>query len=628
MSTTTAYSIKNHAALASFAKRFVPAVVQDAEAPVPPSTADFFGIMKMTENIELDDGPDATIDVQPDFRFIFAYICYYVASIYPELNVKGHPYMSTFSLIGYCMLLVNAHFLVCDLSARRTASHPALAFRNDAHLKDYLNVLLNAKIPSFLMPLIEQIAPTFDPRRNRIEYIPSLAAFSLYHDFGRFPVPAALLAAHHQVASVRSNADPSDLLARFYGLTLLVENNNTFHMGNLFGTHYNDGTNNVIHENWFNQIFESIYNPVVGRFLTARPTFAKINLAHANFQANTWNSYVYALSAQDENIQIMQDFVNAGSRFINSEDPRTLLLGQLLAKISGITILSHSIEPVTLPTWSHLKVNINTKTGTAPATEQDFKTFATKHKFLAAPADKFSKLKYPADDKTIETGLYLVKNKNYEKKKEPLNFETFDVKTHTLPYVFYFQPYDVSPSSLAFTVAIGIKIELAEIDGFTVPTPTSKDDLGTNNSQYLQAAVPMNHIRRINTTPGTIRIRERVLPDPGLQKIAIAFRDMARNVLPFFAQDHISDQNVDLNPFDPEENATSALLNATFVAGSSPGPLKMDDHFVYGWSSYRVVHKYKSPTPADMSMILSFRPIYGTNVTLSRSKNPAVLIPK
>jgi hypothetical protein len=470
-----------------------------------------------------------------------------------------------------------------------------------------------------------------------MEYIPSLAGFSLYHDFGRFPVASALFAAHHQVASVRANDDPANLLARFYGLTLVSEGNNVFHMGNLFGTHYNDGTNNVIHENWFNQIFESIYNPVVGRFLTARPTFAKLNLSTADFSTasgNVFNPYIYALCAQDENISLMQDFVNATSRFLTSEDSRSSVLGQLLPTASGITILSHSIEPVTVPTWSQLKVNINTKTGSAPTTEQDLKTFASKHQFLVPFTPTFMKLKYPSDTKEIEPALYLVQKTPYDKSDEPLTYVKFDVKTHSAPYVFYFQPYDVAPSSLAYTVALGIKIELAEIDGFMIPTPNHRDDLSFNNSQYLQAAVPLIKVSRINAINGTngpraTHVRERDFVEPSTaQKIAIAFRDMARNVLPRFANDRFWDPQTGTSPFEEESQANSFMLNCTFAAGTAPGLDSIVDHFVYGWSSYRVVHKYKNPGQSDISMILSFRPIYGSNVTLSRSKNPSVLIPK
>ncbi len=156
--------------------------------------------------------------------------------------------------ITYCLALVYAHLLACDLSSREVTSSYAIVFRNEAHLKDFLSVLLNAKIPPFLMPLITQLAPTTDPRRTLVEFIPSLAGFSFTHDFGRFIPISCLIKAHHLVATTRSNRDPDDVLLDLYLSTLITINNTPYKIGNLFGTHYNDGNQDAIHSNWLNSI--------------------------------------------------------------------------------------------------------------------------------------------------------------------------------------------------------------------------------------------------------------------------------------------------------------------------------------------------------------------------------------
>jgi hypothetical protein len=632
-SATQSYSIRNHAALAQFARKFVPAINQEAEAPVPPSNADFFGTMRMSENVEVDSGSDVTIDVQPDFRFLFGYIAYYVSALYPELNVKGHPYASSLSYVGYCLLLVFAHVLACDLSARRTASSHALVFRNDSYLKDYFNTLLQARIPSFLIPLIEQLAPLYDPRRNRVEFVPTLAGFSFGHDFGRTIVPSVFLSAHDQVASTRQNEDPADLVSRFYGTNLVHYGSTTYKVGNILGTHYNDGTRTVAHPNWLNEMVESIYNPVVGRFLTARPTFARIPLKEYSAKGFTdFNPYIYALSACDENITKMQDFVNAMSRFVESEDSRTFPLGSLLQKISGNVILNHSIEPPTLPTWTAKSVSTDRKTGKAPSHEADNKTFATTHSFLVPPTLGSESRKFPADSKGIETPLYLVDNESYNSDEPPITFDTFDPLENVIPYVRYFQPYDVSPQSLGYTVALGIKIESGSIDGITIPLPDSSESLDESNTQFLQGSIRLNKIQETNTFTSECNVVERQpasADDPFAQAIGISFRNAGKVVIPRFATDQQDSKVIQEIPGTSfESNHASLNFCATATASASSDIPNIPDSFAYLWSSYRFVHKHRLRSTQDISMFSTFRHSYGLNVTLSRSKNPVVLLPK
>jgi hypothetical protein len=625
--TTSSYQIRNHAALAAFAKKFSPAIAQEAEAPVPPSSADFFAEMNMPNNIELDDAAPATIDIQPDFRFIFSYICFYVSNLYPELNVKGHPAVSPLSYVAYCQALVFAHILVCDLSARRTTSWYALPFRNDAHLKDYLSTLLNAKIPSFLMPILEQLAPTLDPRRIKIEFIPSLAGFSFPHDYGRFIPVHVMLAAHQQIATLRANMEPADALLRLYQTHICTFGADLFRIGNLFGTHYNDGANDVTHSNWINQILEYVYNPVVGRALTQKPTFARILLEpYVEANVNDFNPYVYALSATDENVQIMSDFIRSLSRFVSSEDSKTYELGSLLQKIQGITILNHSIEPVTLPTWT--KKVITSTTTAAPTRRADARTFATTHNFLALPKVFTGTKHFPDDPTTIDTALYLVRNHTFEPNARNDTYIQFNGKEHISPYVLYFQPYDVSPSSLGYTVALGIKIELAEIDGFTIPAENPKSSLEENNSQFMQSALRLDKVRAVHFDATAVRLRQRRILDNIVQAIGLAFTDMANVILPVFGNNAVRAGNNPPRGFNIQANHNDPDTAFTYTAYVQNEEANIPDGYTYGWSSYRVVTKYRAPANTDKFMLMSFRPLYGLNVTLSRSKNPATLLPK
>lgn len=623
---TTPFEIRNHAALAAFAKRFAPTINQAEEAPTPPSNVDFFTLMNLPGNIELSDSIPYTIDVQSDFRYIFAFICFYVTNLYPEYNVKGHPSISPPSLIAYCLALVYAHFLTCDLSARKITSSYATIFRNDAHLKDFLSVLLNAFIPPFLMPLLSQLAPTTDPRRTHVEFVPSLAGFSFLFDFGRTIPISALLRAHHLVATTRSNRDPDDVLLDLYVSPLITIDTTTYHIGNLFGTHYHDGNQDFRHSNWLNSILESIFNPVVGRALTQKPTFTRIPLnAQTCASFTDVNPYIYCLSANDDDIGTITDFINAGSRFIRSETPSALVLGQVLQTISGITILNHFIAPATLPTWTDKSITATT----TPTREANPTEFARTNQFLVAPRSPTGKIAFPPDLGTTPPILLLMTDVDHNPDHYPIVFELFRASRNITPYVQYFQPYDVSPSSLAYTISLGIQIEQSHVDGFTIPTVNPYSSLVDNNSQIKQSAIQLTKLHPANMCATATISRLRIDLTSDTQATGIAIQNMSINSLPTFNRTAVPDPFPDPLPgFHRQANHTDPNYGFTYAAFRQKHPTTLPDDYIYAWSSYRFVEKVKSPSDTDRFFILSFRTIYGTNVTTSRSRHPTLMIPK
>jgi hypothetical protein len=623
---TTPFEIRNHAALASFAKRFAPTVNQADEAPVPPTEVDYYKFMNMPQNVELSDSEPYTIDVQNDFRYIFAFIAFHVTALYPEANVKGHPAISPPSLIAYCLAIVYAHILTCDLSSRRTCSDYANVFRNDNHLKDYLSTLLNANIPPFLMPLLSQLAPTTDPRRTLIEYVPSLAGFSFIHDFGRTIPIHALLAAHQLVATSRSNLDPADVLLKLYKTELITVNTTPYRIGNLFGTHYNNQVHNFTHSNWLNLILESVFNPIVGRALTQKPTFSRIPIhSYTVPDPDDVNPYIYALSATDDNLDVVSDFIRSASRFTKAETSNSIVLGQLLQSITGITILTHSVEPPTLPTWTHLEISADA----IPTHEATHINFASHTRFLSRPTALTGTITYPPDLGTTPQTLLLMTDVDADPNNYPVEFLTFDGKIHISPQVLYFQPYDVSPSALAHTITLGLKIESSEIDGITVPTEHPTQSLSDNNSMLLQSAIRLDKIARTNMTADPTIIRSRTLLDASNQPLGLAISNMSINVLPSFVKTQVPTVFPSTLPgFTSVAQHTDPKFAFNYSASKVNNPGTLPDQFIHLWSSYRYVSRLKRPTATEKFMFSSFRPIYGTNVTLSRSRNPNLIIPK
>ncbi|BCL64203.1 capsid protein [Neurospora discreta partitivirus 4] len=623
-SRVSALEIRTPAALAAIARKFTPVVLQQDDTPVPPSNADYFSRMMLPTNVELDSGNYATIDVQFDTRYIHNYILYHTTAAFPEMNIKGHPYVTPLSYAAYCFTLLYAHILACDSTFRPDKSYPAARFLSDADRKDLFDLLLRCHVPPFMADLFLELSPVYDPRRNNMLWCPSLAGYLHLHDFGRTLPPQLYYSAHHLLASTRTNAEPDDVLNTYMGIPAITYGTRQFTNSNYFGTWYANGN----HPNFVNQDFFSFFNPLVGRALSARPTFARIPFKTEVLADDyTGNIYTTLLLASDENIGLSTTVYTALSSFVKTDTTSSPQLGNILATLTGTLVLSCSIEPPTLPTWTGAAYHKNED----PSIVDDA-TFAADHKLFIPEPTLSGSQKWLKDATDLASNLYgLVKGK-HASKQSPYSHIPFDKKIHTIPPVLYFQPYDVSPSSLGLTIAAGIKIELAEIDGFLVPTEHPESSLDDNNSQYLQSAIRAKHIRPINSdaAPGStpIGLSPRRDLDRTQQGIFFALLSSVKAVFPQFDNEAIS--KASLNPEDNgmtrEEHHFDPTLGYNTKAGIN-GDFTSPNPTIWAWSSYRVVHTKKNPSPDDISFILSLRPIYGTNVTLSRSKHPSLLIP-
>jgi hypothetical protein len=620
-----AIELRTPAALAAIAKRFAPIVNQTDDTPVPPPNADYFARMNMPSNIELDSGNYATIDVQFDTRFIMNYILYHSTNRASEMNFKGHPYATPLSYAGYCLTMLYSFMLAIDVTFRPEKSWHAARFMSDAERKDLYDVLLSSRVPTWFADLLIELAPVFDPRRNNILMVPTLAGYIHSLDFGRTFPPSIFYTAHHLLASTRTNMDPDQVIDSLMGCPLITHGANVFTVSNYLGTWYESGH----HPNFVNQDYMSFFNPLVGRFLTQRPTFARLPFSQETLAENgQGNIYTTFLLASDENISLANTLYTAMSTFVLSDEPNAPQLGSVLSTLSGSLLLSHSIEPKTLPTWTKAKYVSNDDP--SPVSDQ---TFATDHRLYTTEPVYTKTTTFPSDPKSITGLYYLITKKKHIPTDTPTEYLTFKGTQSVTPYVLYFQPYDVSPSSLGLTIAAGLKIELAEIAAFSVPTEHPESSLQDNNSQYLQSAIRANLIAPVNALPSAADNAALTLVRSGLdstiQGITASFISACKSVLPFFDNEgnNLGD-DTDLSKYGltPESHHTSPFAGFNVKAGTN-GNLLQQNKSIHLWSSYRVVHTKRNPTANDISFIASFRPIYGTNVTLSRSKNPSLIIP-
>jgi len=618
---------RNAQRLVDISKRFTDPDTTPAAAPTPQPRTDIISELQMTRNIYLDSGNDHTIDVQPDYRIIFRTLTYYVIRTFPEFDIRPHPAVTPMTIMAYFLFCIYGYALACDSHARRLKSYYCNEFHQSENAREILQSILNMHVPSFLTDIIVALSPTTDPRRPGFEFVNTLGAFNLQHDIFRIPTPAMFLHAHTILASTRSSIDPHFILNQWYNTAFFTHTGNgtkVFKLANFFGTNYEKEGAMHTHPNWLNQCVETLFNPVVSRALSARPTYRPIPVFFTSASSYDINPYHYTLLTDSTNIHNTVRFIDEISRFFESSNITTFQLGQVFSKTTGISILTHYCTEPALPTWHTLTVK---STGdTAPTYDTDT-AYAKSCSFLVKPAYKAgSKLTIPTDISTINTFLYLVRKGKHDSSSEPEKWIIFDPAVHSYPTSRFFDPYDYSPSKLGYTVITGLTIETFEIDGFTVPTPNLRSSLNDENDQFLQSAVPLRCIKAAANGPQTI-VARRSVTHARNQKVSISLWNFAKTRLPFFdedvkestlptslpgfqAQEHI-------RSFDRSSNHWSFKHESTFAA----------PYTLHAWSSYRYVKKQSPSITTDIYFILSFRPFYGTNVTLAESRHPSALIP-
>ncbi|KAF6207350.1 hypothetical protein GE061_018591 [Apolygus lucorum] len=319
-------------------------------------TSDFFQRLNIQTSVEIDQGIDFTIDVQPDTRFPVAYIMYNITALYPDLETKGFPYVSTLSLAGYCLTLLYGQLLLNDINTRSRSSPYTHPFRTETDMKDFLEVITNLNIPECMQDILTKLTTFVDPQRPGLRYNANLASSLFLHDFVYLLPNNIFFIAHNILATTRTNADPSDILRMFYNTVIVSYQQNIYTIGNLLGAEFQQAQQNYLHKNWILTTFEIFFNPVIDRSLLQRPTLARINVTAPAFAnpAADYNPYGYALTATTDDIPILSSALEHISNFFKKQEPNSKTLIQIQHELKGTTLLTYNVRPLELPTWHSL----------------------------------------------------------------------------------------------------------------------------------------------------------------------------------------------------------------------------------------------------------------------------------
>jgi hypothetical protein len=440
------------------------------------------------------------------------------------------------------------------------------------------------------------------------------------------------LHAHHLVATNPSNANPTAIFSKWLSHELLHAGNTTYMIGNLIGA----GTANGDYNNWLLSRIKALFNPVTSRSNTSRPTFSPIATFTYNGPVDV-NPYIYLLGADPDNISNVTSFIQDMSSIVHEQISGSKQLGAHFEHSSGAQMMTHFYHGPALPTWHWFPVK-------PPIEPIDItaKSCAARMNFLTVPDDPVTPLakhKYPDKDEVLTKSLYLVTKPTESTSSEyEENYVTFDVDEHVTPDVRYFDPYEYNPSKLSYTILTGLCIESAEIDGFMVPQPNLDQSLATENSYLLNAALPLTCIRlpaQINSNLA-LCIYNRTINSHSNPAVHVNLYNSDNVILPNFSVEMLETRPATLFGFSTKQQIKrfSRAFNSfgfNIQSREESNPPNIPRYSIYAWSSYRYLNPEvasKTPLLDKVYLILNFRTIYGTNVTMAQSVHPSILIPK
>jgi hypothetical protein len=619
--------IKPHPRLSAFTKKFEIEYPSPTVASTIDFNSDFWKSMNFKNNLYLDEGREHTIDVISDQRYIISYIIYHVVRAYPTLDAKAYPFVTPYSLVAYFLAHVHLHFYACDRFTRRQASTHANEATQDVEFEEFFTEMLRTPLPQFMCDLLSQIAPVADPVRPNLQYIPSYAAFSLTHDFGRFFPINLFLTAHDVVASRPANNDPVAIMIEYSQRVLAQFGNRQQTVSQYLGIYYVHAARNYQHNNWFNDRIFALFNFVTARSQTMRPTIGIINTEFITYPNNdNVNPYYYGLMFSTSNYtRYAAPFRSIGSFCEKAYDTK-ITHGQLLSRLSGSLILNHFVERFSLPTWT-FKTSLPANAVAANINRSTDAEFADHNSLCLPPVPQVvANLDHPPAGTIIEDRLLHTEDALYAVATDPIQIQPFDQRSHIHPDVLYVQPYENNPTTLEFSIPSGIHIENADIDAFALPTEDPSASLFENNSFYFSSAVRIDTLVRPSYRAEITRFQPRSEKDYYKQAVSFFIGSFARSIFPVFANLTLP-QPLNLGTYQREtgHGQFNRAFNPVSTTINEFG--SVHKHYLYGWSSYRYIQREPDNDESYIFVYLSLRPFHGVNVLLKKSRHPCLILP-
>jgi hypothetical protein len=371
-------------------------------------------------------------------------------------------------------------------------------------------------------------------------------------------------------------------------------------------------------------------NPVVSRFIAQRPVFSRIPTQTIPDNAASIDPYTMLFGLPDENFDAMTAFLKSMSLHAKNILNARQQLGACYDNLVGTSIMIHCVSEPSLPTYHAHSTHLVEKT---EPDEMSLTAYQAKLRWLVDNpfTPPSAPLTYPENvDKAVEPLLRLSSHK-YKSSADKDKYIIFDKKVHVTPDQRIFDPYDYSSSKSAFPIVAGLRIESFELDGIEIPLPNLRNSLTADNSQSLQSAISMDQFHAATSTE-PVHVIDRSPEDEYEQKASVSFYDMSYNRIARAPLDVMNPDSETLYDESTVPRDWTLLINKfSWRQNVSSRPCPIPEDKIVGWSSYRHLPVYKQwnrITAKDVLALMSFRPQFGTNVTMFQTEHPSRMIPR
>nr|BCB16795.1 capsid protein [Rosellinia necatrix partitivirus 4] len=508
---------------AALKSRTVEVSFKDIEAP--DTSGDILTTFESNAGIKSETANEWTINVFPDFMVLITYIMLIVRRFSLADDARIHPKVSTPTVAMYYVSIVYGFFLASDCYLRPSPSAYARLWKESSWRHDFLEFLMTLPVPEDLVPLLAQFAPSETERSKNIFWIPSAAAFSLKHYFGRFLPLNFFSVLHDAASSLPGNSNKLAVMTHVLKQHIIRINQ----ANPAYQTHYlmadflgysldqtTATTANYINSK-FHQVFSSVFNPVLFRDYQRRSSLAEIGLNAPQFKAAEPNAYDILFCSSAPNLAELRVVLQTVSSFLKGNVACKKTLGQILSESSGIAICSHGYAEYHLPILVSNPAAADFSAITA-LQRVEFVDRAQDMSFLDVPAARPvagaavqdvqymdntpAEVPVPANHRLSHVWPFSLfsntaPNANTvfpRMTRAAADVIIFDDSKHVYPTTLLLDIGNDGKSSSAVPLLCGKIIYSFEIDGSTIEQPNASKALGMQNVLFADSAIPFERV--------------------------------------------------------------------------------------------------------------------------------------
>jgi hypothetical protein len=317
---------------------------------------------------------------------------------------------------------------------------------------------------------------------------------------------------HDLAAETASNTNPAqvfiDYLSRpLYRISALRDGVTNFDASpaHFLGTYFQSGGTASSYSSKLEQIFQTVFNPVLFRDYQRRQTLASVALRPATYPTRFMNFYDLVFSASPANLSEMKVVFQsiAGAMKGNVMCPGDL--ASFFKSFSGQDILRHGYSFPGLPTWHHSPITFPTTSVTTRPARVSPDDFSAAIRFLRTPtlptlvaATQPTGVCQTDRAHRVTVSFTSALNRLRTDNGTPpfpsftSDFITFDESRHLFPKVYVFTLSGSTVDAWDAT-AFGLVIESSDLDGTVVPVPNTELSNGIENSWFADSCIPMRY---------------------------------------------------------------------------------------------------------------------------------------